>query len=74
MIGGRLGGSTRGGGRADSGGEDGRRGRCAFTFGFGFEFEFVLEFVTFASDELPAEFVLETRRFAKLRAEDKRKD
>ncbi len=30
IIGGRLGAGTRGGGRADSGGEDGRRGRCAF--------------------------------------------
>lgn len=69
MIGGRLGRATRGGGRADSGGEDGLRGRCAFAF------VLELEFGTFAGDGLfSIELVLETRRFANLRAEDRRRD
>lgn len=68
-MGGRLGGGTRGGGRADGGGEDGRRGRCAFAFAF--TFALVL---AFGAKGLPTELVLEPRRFANLRAEDKRRE
>lgn len=67
-MGGRLGGGTRGGGRADGGGEAGRRGRCAFGLAF---VAFVL---VFAARKLPTELVLEPRRFANLRAEDKRRE